>query len=230
MLTQLEIDKLQMQIQNGEKPEIYYAAHYIECREGVIDEEQYKSISQFRPIKIKISEISNAYFEVLNYQKNKSKYHIESEEAYYDVNLKYIHYYTVPNAASSYKKDLNPRMPSIIYGYTREYFDNNGTLIKTMNEPSPVKAVFTNDLQYGTLKGNDIINAYNNKKLNWKYMTLENKEIVDGVEYKYVTSDWYILKCVNFPKNEHILVNTKNKNAYFVNLTDAFKYIDQLRA
>ena len=95
-----------------------------------------------------------------------------------------------------------------------------------MNEPSPVKAVFTNDLQYGTLKGNDIINAYNNKKLNWKYMTLENKEIVDGVEYKYVTSDWYILKCDNFPRTEHILINTKNKNAYFTNLSDAFNNFD----
>ena len=46
MLTQLDIDKLQIQIQSGKTPEIYYAAHYIECREGVIDEEQYKSVSQ----------------------------------------------------------------------------------------------------------------------------------------------------------------------------------------
>lgn len=230
MLTQLDIDKLQIQIQSGKTPEIYYAAHYIECREGVIDEEQYKSVSQFRAIKIKISEITNAYFEVLNYEKNKSNYHIESEEAYYDINSKYIHYYTVPNGPASYSKDMNPRMPSIIYGYTRRYFDDNDVLIKTINEPSPVKAVFTNDLQYGTFKGNDIKNAYNNKQLDWKYMTLKNKEIVDGVEYKYVTSDWYILKCANFPKTEHILINTNNKNAYFMELTDAFKYIDQLRA
>ena len=65
------------------------------AKDLVIDEEQYKSISQFRPIKIKISKIANAYFEVLHYQNNKSEYHIESEEAYYDVNLKYIHYRTI---------------------------------------------------------------------------------------------------------------------------------------
>lgn len=234
MLTQLEIDQLQQQIQAGKKPEIYYVAHYIEYREGVIDEEQYKSVSHFIPVKITISEIKNAYFEVLNFKNaggiDSNKYHIEEEEVYYDINTKYIHYYIVPNGKSSYTKDLNPRTPSIIYGYARKIVNSDGKTLATINEPSPVKAVFTNDLEYGTLKGNDIIDAYENKKLDWKYLTLTNKEIVDGVEYKYVTSDWYILKCDNFPKTEDILVNINNKNAYFVHLTDAFKYIQQLEA
>lgn len=233
MLTQLDIDELKMQIQAGEKPELYYTTHYIECREGVIDEEQYKSVPRFKVIKITISDIENAYFELLKYLYsgglNGTLYHLEEQEAYYDINTKYIHYYTVPNGASSYEKDLNPRMPSAIYGYTRKIIKSDGTTI-LKNEPSPVKPVYTNVLEYGNLKGNDITKAYDDGNLNWKYMTLENTEIVDGIEYKYITSDWYVIKCDNFPRTEHILVNTKNKNAYFRNLSDAFNYIDQLEA
>ena len=70
MLTQLELDSMQMKIQNGEIPEIYFVAHYVECREGIIDAEQYKSVPRFKVIKIKISEIQNAYFELLNYRNN----------------------------------------------------------------------------------------------------------------------------------------------------------------
>ena len=120
-------------------------------------------------------------------------------------------------------------MPSAIYGYTRKIIKSDGTTI-LKNEPSPVKPVYTNVLEYGNLKGNDITKAYDDGNLNWKYMTLENTEIVDGIEYKYITSDWYVIKCDNFPRTEHILVNTKNKNAYFRNLSDAFNYIDQLEA
>ncbi len=224
MLTQFDIDELQQQIQSGNKPELYYVCHMIEPREGVIDEAKFKSVSKFKVIKIKISEISNAYFEYLNYKNNKNKYHEETEEVYYDMFKKYIHHYTVPNEPSG-NKDINPRMPSIIYGYNIENKDGSLT-----NIPSPVKAIFTNELEYGSLKGNDLKNAYNNKKLEWKYMTLNKKEIVDGIEYKYVTSDWYILKCVNFPRTEHILINIKDKTMYFRNLQDAFNTIEQLEA
>lgn len=228
MLNQLDIDELQMEIQGGNTPELYYVCHYIEPREGVIDEEHYKSVSRFRVIKIKITEIINAYFEYLNYENNKDQYHIESEEEYYDRSTKYIHYYTVPNGESTYEKDFNPRIPSIIYGYQRQIIHEEIT--EDYNEPSPVKAVFTNALEYGKLRGKDITTAYRDGDLDWKYMTLDHTEHVDDDDYKYVTSDWYILKCGNFPRTEHILINTKSKTAYFRELDDAFNFIDQLEA
>ena len=235
MLTQLELDSMQMKIQNGEIPEIYFVAHYVECREGIIDAEQYKSVPRFKVIKIKISEIQNAYFELLNYHYlggiNGEYYHIETEEEYYDENTKYIHYYAVPNNnKDGYTKPLNPRMPSIIYGYLRKQVNTDGDVLQVLQEPSPVKEIYTNELEYGDLRGDNLKTAYTEGKLKWKYMTLDNAQIVDGIEYKYITSDWYILKCDNFPRTEHILINTKNKNAYFTNLSDAFNYMHQLEA
>ena len=235
MLTQLEIDNIVQQIQKGEElPEIYFVAHYIECREGVIDAEQYKSISKFRIIKIKIAEIENAYFELLRYLRsggvNGEKYHIETEEEYYDTKTKYIHYYSVPNTEEPITKDINPRMPSIIYGILRKKITEDDEVLQVINDPSPVKEVYTNELEFGDLKGKDLKEAYDSGKLDWKYMNLPAKQVVDGIEYQYVTSDWYILKAENFPRTEHILINTKTKNAYFTNLDEAYKYMQQLEA
>lgn len=235
MLTQLEIDNMEMQIQKGKSlPEIYFVAHYVECREGIIDAEQYKSISKFKIIKIKINEIENAYFEYLKFLKaggiNGENYHVETEEEYYDTKTKYIHYYAVPNSKTPITKDINPRMPSIIYGYLRKVVNEDGDVLKVMNEPSPVKEVYTNELEFGDLKGKDLKEAYDSGKLDWKYMNLPAKQVVDGIEYQYVTSDWYILKAENFPRTEHILINTKTKNAYFTNLDEAYKYMQQLEA
>ena len=229
MLNQLDIDKLQLKIQNGETPELYYVAHAIEPREGEIDEVQYKSVSRFRAIKIKISEISNAYFEYLNFVNNPNNYHEESEESYYDRFTKYIHYYTVPNyTRKDSDNNIVSRMPSIVYG-RRKHVIIDGTVTE-INEPSPVKPIFVNVLEYADFRGTDIQAMYNANKLNWKYMHLNKPELVDGVQFNYVTSDWYILKCINFPRIEHILINTKLKSSYFTNLNDAFDFINQLEA
>lgn len=226
MLTQLDIDELQIKIQDGEQPEVFYVCHLIEPRESVIDEYKYKSVSKFKVIPVKISRISNAYFEYLNYVNNKSNYHIEEEVSYYtnQESKKYTHRYIVPNEPSG-NKDINPRMPSIIYGSVVEKED--GSLIHL---DSPVKAIFTNALECAELSRDEVLQLYHNNHLNWKYMTLENKEIVDGIEYKYVTSNWYILECVNFPRTEHILINVKDKTAYFRTLDEAFSAIEQLEA
>ena len=47
---------------------------------------------------------------------------------------------------------------------------------------------------------------------------------------KILNYDINILKCENFPRTEHILINTKTKNAYFTNLEDAYNYMQQLEA
>ena len=225
MLTQLDIDNLQIKIQSGETPELYYVAHLIEPRESHLDELKYKSVSRFKVIKIKINKITNAYMELMNYKNNPNNYHIEKEECYYELNKKYINQYVVPNKPSG-NKDINPRMPSAVYGYVYTLDGDDSSYI----EPSPVHAEYTNVLEYGIYKQSEVKELYNQGKLNWKYITLEHTEKVDGIDYKYITSDWYILECVNFPRTEHILINVNDKTAYFMNQEDAFKCIEQLEA
>ena len=229
MLNQRDIDLIMQDIQSGKDVYIYYVAHHVELREGLLDEHIRKSVSQFKPVKVKITGIKNAYFEYLNFLNNPENYHTESEEVYYDPVTKYIHYYTVPNGKESYSKDLNSRLPSAIYGYRRQIIVDGNTA-KEHIDPSPVKEVYTNALEYGDLVGTDITNAFNNGKLDWKYMKLDNMAIVDGIEYKYITSDWYILEIENFPRPEMPLVNIDQHCAYFRDLADAFYDIDQLVA
>lgn len=230
MLTQLDLDNLQRKIQSGVMPEIYYVASAIETREGTIDESQYKSVCKFTPIKVKVEEISNAYFELLNYKKNADNYTIEEEKEYYDLNTEYIHYYTVRKGKESYDKDLNPRIPSIIYGVRRKYIDKYGDVIEEYNDPSPVIPVYTNVLEYSDLSTGEISTAYNSNKLDWKYLTLDKDAIIDGIPYKYITSNWFIMKINDFPRSEHALVNTSMKSAYFMDLEDAFNFIKECEA
>ena len=195
MLTEIDLDYLKYYTKsNPNKAYVYYVAHMIEPREGVIDESNYKDISKFKIIKLKVKDINNAYFEYLNYLNNRSNYHIEEEECYYDSTTKYINEYIVPNAKSSYDIEFTSRVPSVIFGIIRKVFD-----------------IDTNELS-------------------WKYKALLDPEICDGLEYQYVTSDWYILDIENFPTVEKPLVNVKQKNAYFMNLEDAYNYLKQLIA
>lgn len=229
MLKQSDLDELMQSIQAGEDVYLYYVAHMIESRIGVLQEHTYKSVSDFKVIKVKLTDIKNAYFEYLDYVKNPENYHVEEELEYYDPVTEYRHFYTVKNPPESFTKDLNPRIPSIIYGYRRKIYVN-GELEQDHIDPSPVKEVYTNNPAYGDLHNEELQTAINDHKLDWKYMTLENKEIVDGIEYQYLTSDWYILTLENFPTLEKPLINIDQRSSYFRTLTEAFYYIDQLIA
>ena len=120
-------------------------------------------------------------------------------------------------------------IPSIIYGYRRKIYVN-GELEQDHVDPSPVKEVYTNNPAYGDLHNEELQTAIDEHKLDWKYMILENKEIVDGIEYQYLTSDWYILTLENFPTIEKPFINIDQRSSYFRTLTEAFHYIDQLIA
>lgn len=226
MLNQYDIDKIYQTIQKDGFCAIYYVAETTELREGFLDESHFKSAQRYKVVEVKITDIINAYHEYINYIRNKNNYHEESEVVYYDRDTKVTHYYTVPNGNKSYTKDLNPRMPSIIYGYIQRFIKDG--IANAMVSKSLVKPIFTNALEYGDLKGNDITNAYNNGELDWKYITLDNKEIVDGIEYKYVTSKYYILTLENFPTIEKPLICTDQKSSFFTNIEDAFNFVDQL--
>lgn len=226
MLNQYDIDKIHQTIQKDGFCTVYYVAETTELREGFLDESHFKSAQRYKVVEVKIIDIINAYHEYINYIRNKNNYHEESEVVYYDRDTKVTHYYTVPNGNESYTKDLNPRMPSIIYGYIQRFIkDGTANAIVTK---SLVKPIFTNALEYGDLKGNDITEAYNNKQLDWKYLTLDEKAIVDGIEYKYVTSKYYILSLKNFPTVEKPLICTDQKSSFFMNIEDAFNFVDQL--
>ena len=222
MLTQADIDSLMKKIKAGEPAYIYYVAHMIEGREtDILDESTYKNVSEFKAVRVQVTDIQNAYFEYLNYINNPDKYHIEEEEFYYDPSAKYIQCFVTPNGKKSYDKDITPRMPSIIYGFCRKVYNQDGT-IKEVKDPSLVKPIYTNVMEYNGEKVQDI------KTVNWKYMKLDNPALVDGIEYKYITSDWYMLDLKNYPMIEKPLINIKNHSSYFMKVTDAFNYIDQL--
>jgi hypothetical protein len=227
MLTQADIDYLMQQIQSNKPAYVYYVAHMIEGREtNILDEHTYKDVSRFKVIKVKVSSIENAYIEYMNYLNNPDNYHTEEEETYYTPTAKYIHYFITPNGKSNYLKDLNPRMPSIIYGYKRKIY--SGGRIYDVVDESPVKEVYTNDPEYGSMTPAQVTASLNSGKLSWKYIKLNNTAIVDGVSYKYVTSDWYILDLDNYPMIEKPLINVNQYSGYFINIEDAFEYIDQL--
>ena len=231
MLTQADIDTLKYKIDKGEKAEVYYIAHMIEGREiNTLDEFTYKGISNFKIIKIEIEDIENAYFEYLNYEKdtNMKKYHVEEEECYYNPIKdsvgnyeKYVHKFVVPNGETSYSKDINSRMPSIIYGYARTITLNGEE--KTITDPTPVKPVYKQFKDHS-------FSVDSNYNLDWKYMELDHPAKVDGIEFNYITSDWYILTLKNYPMIEKPLINVKDHSAYFMNLEDAFSYLEQLKA
>ena len=229
MLTQYNIDKLMQSIQNGEEVFLYYIAHNIELREGIIDEHQYKSVNKFKPIKIKLTNIVNAYIEYRKFKQNPENYHTEVEEEYYDEFTKFYHYYTVENESDSFIKGFNSRIPSIIYGYRRRIFEFDKEP-RDINDPSPVIPIYTNNISYGDLFDDTLHQAQNNGLLDWKYIRVDEPIINDGIEYYNITSDYYILDIENFPRVEKPLINVKHNNAYFLELSDAFNYLRQLEA
>lgn len=229
MLNQSDIDTLMQTIQSGAPAHIYYVAHMIEGREtDILDEHSYKNVSKFKVVKVEVENIENAYFEYLNYINNPDSYHIEEEEYYYHPSAKYIKYFITPNKKDSYNKDLNPRTPSIIYGYKRKiYVDNK---VNEVIDPTPVKEVYTNALEFGNAKSSETISMFDSGKLYWKYMKLSPPAIVDGIEYNYLTSNWYILTLKNYPMIEKPLINVNEHSSYFMDIQDAFRYIEQLVA
>ena len=230
MLSQADIDSLMITIQSGKPAYVYYVAHMIEGREtDILDEVTYKGVSEFKAVKVEIESIDNAYFEYLNYLNNPDNYHIEEEEYYYHPSAKYVQCFVTPNGKDGYTKDLNPRMPSIIYGFDRKVFNTDGTF-KEVKDPSPVKPIYTNVLEFGKMTIDQIDNAMKNGELDWKYMKLNSPAIVDGIEYNYITSNWYILTLKNYPMIEKPLINAIQHSGYFINSQDAFSYIDQLIA
>ena len=228
MLSQADIDALKYRLDDPENKEpvcLYYVAHMIEGREtNTLDEHTYKSVSDFKVVKIEIEDIQNAYFEYLNYINNPDNYHIEEEECYYRPDSVYMHYFTVPNTQGPYDKDINARMPAIIYGYTRKVGEN------TVNDSTPIKPIYVHYPEYSTMTREEAINAIDDGRLNWKYMKLNPKAELDGIEYEYLTSDWYILTLKNYPMVEKPLIVANECSGYFVDIQDAFNYLEQLKA
>ena len=228
MLNQKDIDQLMLNIQSGAGAYLYYIAHRVECRETHIDEYQYKSAQDFRVLKLKVNNVSNAYFAYLDFIEHPEDYHTEQEEAYNDEFTKYVYYYTVPNIEVPYTKDLNPRVPSMIFGLRRKLY-KSGILIGDYSDPSPIKPKYTNNLEYGNLDQAQIESKYEHGDLDWKYMKLRSPLDDDGILYNYITSNWYILDIENFPRVEKPLINTEQKTAYFINNYDAQSYLKQLK-
>lgn len=229
MLTQNNLDLLMQNIQAGKKAYIYYVASLVETREGYIEELKYKSVPEYKVVKLNLTNIENAYIELRNYKNHPEQYHIEEEECYYDIYTRYVHYYVVKNSEGPYEKDFNPRYPSNIYGY-KKYLYNKGTLVQDYIDPSPIKEIYTNAIQYYGKSTIEAKNLYDAGKLDWKYIYLPNGIISDGIEYSYLTSDYYVLDIENFPKVEKPLINVKQKTPYFMTNEDAQSAIKEFNA
>lgn len=240
MLNQKEVDLIHQKLDNEEEVYLYYIAHNVELREGIRDEHIYKSKSDFRVIKIKITDIYNAWKEYLNFVNNPNEYHEEIEEEYYSSGRhlvgnftsypayeKYIHYYTVKNEENI--KFFNSRMPSIIYGHRRKIYKRDGSIVM-QNDPTILSLNYTNNPEYYGYNKDYVIDMINNGLLDWKYVVNDPAFITDGIEYRYGTTDWYIMEIENFPRTEKPLINVKEQCAYFLNIDDAFEYLYQYRA
>jgi len=259
MLSEFDIDTIYDNITKNNRCKLYYVAHKIEMREGVLDENIYKSVSDFCVVEIYVSEIKNALLYYLDYLDNQSSFGVSYEDVWYDRKTKYRHYYMMsPIRQRSFnhlQKDLDDyqngvvenigetirdgdiltmphdvntylsRTPSVIYGYQRGYIDtSSGTLKDKTIIESPIKPLYTNSPKF---LGEPIeFTSY----LNWKYKPLNPPTSVDGIEFNYTYSDWYILGVDNFPRTEDALIKVNDKNAYFMNLDDAFNHIEQLKA
>lgn len=231
MLTQYDIDTLMQKIQNNEPAYIYYIAHMVEMRESLLEEYSYKSNSDFIVVRLRVNNISNAYFEYLNYLANPNNYHEESETVYYDRQTEHTNFYTVSNdSVTGNDKFFNSRMPSIIYGRRRRIYDMIEHKEKEISDDSPVKVLYANTLEYGDISGDNALVLYNNGNLDWKYRKLKNPANVDGIDYNYITSNWYILDIKNFPRTEKPLIKINELNAYFTDINLAFNYMEQLLA
>ena len=230
MLTQYEIDTIMKTLQSGEKVYLYYVTHMIESAENLLGIDNYKSNPKFKIVKIEVKGIKNAYFEYLNYRMNPSNYHIESETCYYDNTGKHNNYYIVPNSTGPYEYEINPRIPSIIYGYVHqeEYDESTGEITQKIDD-SLIDFVYTNSIVYGDDTPNEAFNAFIDGKLDWKYRALMDAVAIDGVAYQYIMSDWYMLD-ISLPRIELPLINTHRSNSYFINLNDALGYMEQLEA
>ena len=232
MLTQKDIDNLKLKIQSGETPTLFYVCDYNETRNNNERNAGYKTDHKYKVIEVKIKDIHNAYYEYLNYINNPGDYHMEEEIEHYDymTDHSFIRKYIVKNPEEYYTKDLNPRIPSSIYGERKIYDAADGGKLQ-YDTPSPINVLYTNKLEYGDLVGNDITAQYNKGNLNWKYMHLEEKAIVDGIEFEYLYTDWYYLETINFPTVEYPLINVRNKKcSYFLTLEEAWEFVKECEA
>lgn len=237
MLTQLNIDALMEQIQESGRATIYYVANMIETREGILDEHIFKSNPKFKVMEILVTDIHNAYFDYMDYKENCQGYHTEEESYYLDPHTKHSEYFIVKNSETygTFNNDINPRTPSIIFGKRKSIIDNISSEIKFIDDPSPVKPIYVNRLYYGStcyeiFRTDDSVDISVPVNFQWKYKKLSVPVNNNGINYYFVTSNWYVLDTPYFPKVEKPLINVKEKCAYFMTIEDAFNYIEQIEA
>ena len=121
-------------------------------------------------------------------------------------------------------------MPSIIYGYHRKIKDRITSEEKDISDVSIISVAYTNSPSYNGYSSQDAKALVDSNILTWKYRKLDHPALVDDIEFNYITSDWYILDIKNFPSVEKPLINVNQYCSYFVNLVDAFNFIEQLNA
>lgn len=230
MLSQYDLDLIMQKIQGGEKAYVYYVCNSYNARKVLPEENIFGTNPSYKVVKVEVSNIYNAYFEYLNYVNNPNDYHVETETCYYGTPDKHTRQYIVPNGKGIYELDISPKMPSSIYGNHKQiYYQSTGEIVDVIDE-SHIECRFENALSYGDCSYEEVLEAFDNNKLDWKYKKLPTNALIDGEEYSYITSNWYVLDIKGFPMTEMPLINTFIKNEYFTDLNNALSYMEQLEA
>ena len=227
MIKENELDLLHYNIKRYGYADLFYIAHLLELREGYVDKFAFKSHPEFKIVQLKLTGIDNAYWEYLNYKEHPLDYHTEEITYWYSDNIKYTEYYTIRNKKQQYVDEFNPQIPSIIYGKKRVFYKDN-TLIANYDDLSFILPEYTNVLTYNDNTVEKVLELFNNGELDWKYRKLDEPIYNDSTKFEYVTSNYYILDIANFPRVEKNLISIKEKNAFFVNLQDAYSMYKEL--
>lgn len=226
---------------------IYYVANLLEGRTDIYGEANLKFTPKYKIVKLKVLDIKNAAIERFYYENHKNEFHSETETSYYgdpgninelidDQNgfaaTEYEDIFIAKNqpTGTSYTKDLNPRVPSVVYGYRRRVYDTVHQVEKIVEIPSPVSYIYTMHCNLYDKNNNyerQIIVPYSDA--NWKFIQLDSPKEVDEGSFSFITSDWYLLDIENYPSIEKPLINVKEKNSYFIDINDAINYMNQLK-
>lgn len=226
MLGSIEIDTIKETCSNGNEATLYYVCDYGETRDHSSDSD-FKTIHKYKVIEVIVTDVLNGFREFKDYKLHPENYHVETEREYYDYSYAHVinRKYTTRNTSGPFDKDLNPRIPSRIFGEKKEYI-KDGELV-VYEEPSPVTPYYTNNLRF---KDKDYV-SYTDPLIQWKYDHLTNPITVDGINFNYVYSNYYILITKNMPTVEYPLVCVTDINCpYFMSLEEAWDFVKQCEA
>lgn len=207
MLNEREIDKLL----EGEIREVYYVAHINEVANPFMDFIHYTTKPTYVVVKMYVDRIANALVEYELFMSNPSKYEYVKESMWYSDGIKHdIKFY------ANIEAEKNAYMPAGILGGEHTVYSEDDETVKTKSSIFPeIPIEYTNE--------RSIINDR-------KYHRLKSPMIIDGKNYEYSYSKYYVIKAHSTSMNKSFLIKIGDKNQVFIDLDDALACANELEA